>query len=125
MPVLTATNASSPGLTSIIMLGLMFVLLYIIMIRPEKKKKKEADQMRDALKVGDKITTIGGIVGEVCHIKDDSIVIETSADRVRMELKKWSVASNDTAAAAAKKDAEARLAEKERQRKEKKANKGK
>ncbi len=125
MPVLTATNAGSSGLTGIIMLGLMFVLLYIIMIRPEKKKKKEADQMRDALKVGDKITTIGGIVGEVCHIKDDSIVIETSADRVRMELKKWSVSSNDTAAAAAKKEAEARLAEKERLRKEKKANKGK
>ena len=125
MPVLTATNAGSSGMSGILMLVLMFVLLYFIMIRPERKKKKEADQMREALKVGDKITTIGGIVGEVCHIKDDCIVIETSADRVRMELKKWSVSSDDTAAAAAKKDAEARMAERERQRKEKKANKGK
>lgn len=115
--------AAGGGASTLIMLVLMFVLLYVLMIRPERKKKKEADQMREALKNGDKITTIGGIVGEVVHIKDDSIVIETSADRVRMELKKWAVSSNDTAAAAAAKEREARMAEKERQRREKKANK--
>lgn len=122
MQFLTAATTSNSGVTTIIMLGVMFVLLYVLMIRPEKKKKKEADQMRDALKVGDNITTIGGIVGEVCHIKSDSIVIETGADRVRMELKKWAISSNDTAAAAAAKEKESRMAERERQRKEKKAN---
>ena len=102
MLFLTAASSGSAGsMTSLIMLALMFVLLYFIMIRPERKKKKEADQMRDALKVGDEITTIGGIVGEVCHIKDDNIVIEVGADRVRMEFKKWAIASNESAAAAA------------------------
>ena len=106
-------------MTSVIMLALMFGLLYFLMIRPERKKKKEAEQMRDALKVGDEITTIGGVVGEVCHIKDDNVVIEVGADRVRIEFKKWAISSNDTAAAAAKKAAEDRRAERARAKKEK------
>lgn len=113
--MLFLTAASGAGsMTSVIMLVLMFVLLYVIMIRPERKRKKEADQMRDALKVGDEITTIGGIVGEICHIKDDNIVIEVGADRVRIEFKKWAVSSNETAAAAAKKAAEDRREERKR-----------
>ena len=115
----SAAAGTGSAMTSVIMLGLMFVLLYFIMIRPERKKKKEAEEMRDALKVGDKITTIGGIVGEVCHIKDDNIVIEVGADRVRVEFKKWAISSNDSAAAAARKAAEDRRAEKERAKKEK------
>jgi len=115
-----AAAGGSGGMGGIVMLIALFGLMYFIMIRPEKKRKKEADQMREALKVGDKITTIGGIVGEVCHIKDDNIVIEVGADRVRIELKKWAVSSNDTAAAAAKKAAEDRQAEKARARQEKK-----
>ena len=107
-------------MTSVIMLALMFGLLYFIMIRPERKKKKEAEQMRDALKVGDEVTTIGGVVGEVCHIKDDNVVIEVGADRVRIEFKKWAISSNDTAAAAAKKAAEDRRAERAREKKAKK-----
>ena len=124
MPVLFLTAAeASGGMTSILMLIVMFVVLYIVMIRPERKRKKEAEQMRDALKVGDKLTTIGGIVGEVCHIKDDNIVIEVGADRVRIEMKKWAVSSNDSAAAAAKKAAEDRQAERARARQEKKNSK--
>ena len=122
MLFLTAAEASG-GMTSILMLIVMFVVLYIVMIRPERKRKKEAEQMRDALKVGDKLTTIGGIVGEVCHIKDDNIVIEVGADRVRIEMKKWAVSSNDSAAAAAKKAAEDRQAERARARQEKKNSK--
>ena len=120
MLFLTAAPSGSAGsMTSLIMLALMFVLLYFIMIRPERKKKREADQMRDALKVGDEITTIGGIVGEVCHIKDDNIVIEVGADRVRMEFKKWAIASNESAAAAARKAAEDRRNERAKAKKEK------
>ena len=120
MLFLTAAQSGSAGnMTSLLLLALMFVLLYFIMIRPERKKKKEADQMREALKVGDEITTIGGIVGEVCHIKDDNIVVEVGADRVRIEFKKWAIASNETAAAKAKKEAEARRNERARAKKEK------
>lgn len=112
--------AGSSGYNGLLLLAIMFVLLYFIMIRPEKKKKKEAEEMRNALKVGDKLTTIGGIVGEVCHIKDDNVVIEVGADRVRIELKKWAISSNDTATEAAKKAAADRKAEKERMKREKK-----
>ena len=72
------------------------------MIRPENKRKKEAEQMRSNLKVGDEITTIGGITGKVVNIKDDRFVIESGADQVRIEFAKWALSTNDTAAAAAK-----------------------
>ena len=120
MLFLTATANNASAMTSVLMLALMFALLYFIMIRPERKKKKEAEQMRDALKVGDQITTIGGIVGVVCHIKDDNVVIEVGADRVRVEFKKWAISSNDSAASAARKAAEERKAERDRAKKEKK-----
>ena len=61
------------------------------------RKKKEAEELRNSISTGDKITTIGGIVGTVVNVKDDKIVIETSADQVRMELCKWAVSTNDTA----------------------------
>ena len=97
----------NPETTStIIMFAVLILVFYFFMIRPESKKKKAMQAMRDALKVGDKIITIGGIVGEIVHVKDDNIVIETSADRVRMELTKWSVSSNETAEKAASKERE-------------------
>jgi preprotein translocase subunit YajC len=61
--------------------------------------------MRSALKVGDEITTIGGIYGTVVDVKEDKFVIETSADRVRVELMKWALSTNETAAARAKEEA--------------------
>ena len=93
-------------LTMLIPLIVMIGLFYFLMIRPENKRKKEAEQMRSAVKVGDNITTIGGIVGKVVNVKDDKIVIETSADQVRMELMKWALSTNETAAAAAKAEAQ-------------------
>ena len=80
----------------ILMLVLMFAMLYFFMIRPENKRKKEAQSLRDSLKVGDVITTIGGIVGTICKVNESTIVIETSADRVRMEFTKWAVSSKNT-----------------------------
>lgn len=113
---LTAT--ADPGLATaglggtVFMLIGMFALMYFVMIRPENKRKKEAEQMRAALKVGDNITTIGGVTGKVVSIKDDKFVIESGADQVRIEFAKWALSTNDTAAAAAKekqkKDQEAR-----------------
>ena len=78
---------------SIIMLVLMFGVLYFIMIRPENKRKKAAQEMRDSLRKGDTITTIGGIVGRIVHVGDTTVVFETSDDRVRLEVTKWAVSS--------------------------------
>ena len=80
---------------TILMLVAMFAMLYFFMIRPENKRKKEAQNLRDSLKVGDVITTIGGIVGTICKVDESTIVIETSADRVRIEFTKWAVSSKN------------------------------
>ena len=76
---------------SIIMIVLPFAVMYFFMIRPENKRKKQAEEMRNSLKKGDVITTIGGIVGKVVMVNPNTIVIETSDDRVRLELTKWAV----------------------------------
>lgn len=103
---LTDTAVAGTGLGStIIMLVIMLGIFYFMLIRPENKRKKEAEQMRSSVKTGDKITTIGGIVGTVVNVKDDKIVLETSADQVRIELAKWAISSNETAAEAAKAEA--------------------
>ena len=81
------------GASSIIMLVVLFAIFYFMLIRPENKRKKQAQAMRDSLKKGDTITTIGGIVGKIVTVKPDTIVIETSDDRVRMELTKWAVST--------------------------------
>ncbi len=83
---------------AIIMLVLMFGMLYFLMIRPENKRKKEAQQLRDSLAVGDEVTTIGGITGTICAVKEATIVFETGADRVRLEVTKWAVSSKNAAA---------------------------
>ena len=101
---LTESTAGGMGST-LIMLVLMIAIFYFMLIRPENKRKKEAEQMRSAVKKGDKITTIGGIVGTVVDVKENNIVIETSADQFRMELAKWALSTNETAEAAAKAEA--------------------
>lgn len=80
--------------TSILMLILLVVVFYFMLIRPENKRKKQAEEMRSSLKKGDKITTIGGIVGTVVTVGDATLVIETSEDRVRLEITKWAISSN-------------------------------
>jgi len=78
---------------TILMIGIMCALMYFMLYRPESKRKKAAEEMRNSLKKGDKITTIGGIVGTIVKVDSDTIVIETSDDRVRMELTKWAVST--------------------------------
>ena len=110
----TTTDVAAGGSFMSLLLTLvpMFAIMYFLLIRPENKRKKEAEAMRSAMKKGDKITTIGGIIGTVVDIKEDKIVIESGADQVRIELAKWAVSTNDSADAAAKeqakKDAEAK-----------------
>ena len=101
------TTAAPGGLGStIVMMVAMLGIFYFMLIRPENKRKKEAEQMRSSVRKGDKITTIGGIVGTVVDVKENNIVIETSADQVRIELAKWALSSNETAAEAAKANAQ-------------------
>ena len=79
----------SMGVSLVVLIG----VFYFMLIRPENKRKKEAAKMRSELAVGDVITTIGGIVGTVCAVKEETIVIETGADRVRMEFTKWAISN--------------------------------
>ncbi len=88
----TATAAGG-GISMIVMLVVMIGVFYFFMIRPENKRKKQAQQMRDNLAVGDTITTIGGIMGKIVSVRENNIIIETSEDRVRMQLAKWAVSS--------------------------------
>ena len=76
-----------------IMLVAMLAIFYFILIRPENKRKKQAQEMRDSLKKGDTVTTIGGIVGKIVITTPNTIIIETSEDRVRMELTRWAVST--------------------------------
>lgn len=82
--------------SSIIMLVLMVVIFYFLILRPQKKKQKEEQQMRNNLRVGDQLTTIGGIKGRVVSIKDDTITIESGADRTKVQFAKWAIQTVDT-----------------------------
>ena len=94
--VLGETGAAAGGMSMLLMVVVMIAIFYFLLIRPENKKKKEAAKMRSELAVGDQITTIGGIVGTICAVKEDTIVVETSADRVRIEFTKWAVSTKGT-----------------------------
>ena len=104
MNLLTATAGAGMGST-LIMMVLMIAIFNFMQIRPENKRKKEAEQMRSSVKKGDKITTIGGITGTVVDVKETRIVLETGADQVRVELEKWAISTNETAAENAKAEA--------------------
>lgn len=79
------------GSSTLIMILLMVAIFYFIIIRPENKRKKEAENMRNTLKKGDWLTTIGGVYGRVVAITDKTVVIETSEDRVRVEFIKGAI----------------------------------
>ncbi len=85
--------------TTILPLILVIAVFYFLMIRPENKRKKQAEEMRNSLTVGDEITTIGGIVGTICAVKENTIVMETGADRVRIEFTKWAISNRGVQAA--------------------------
>ena len=89
------TASSASGLTSIIMMVAIIAVFYFLMIVPEKKRKKKAQEMRDSIEVGDKIVTIGGMIGKVVHVSADKITFETGEDRVRIEITKWAISSNE------------------------------
>jgi preprotein translocase subunit YajC len=73
------------------MLVVMVLVFYFMIIRPQKKQEKETAKMLDELTPGDTISTVGGIIGVVLKIKDDMVLIETGADRTRLQIAKWAV----------------------------------
>jgi len=102
--LLDAANTSSQAqqgslmgtLTMFIPLILMFVVMYFFMIRPQKKREKEVQDMRSNLQIGDEVVTSGGIIGIVVSLKEDTVVIETGSDRSKVRIARWAVAQNNT-----------------------------
>ena len=88
---------------SMILLVAMIAVFYFLIIRPENKRKKQAETMRNSLKKGERITTIGGMVGRIVQVNDTTVVFETSEDRVRVEITKWGIQSTESMEAAAQK----------------------
>ena len=94
----TGTNALG-GFSGIIMMVVLFAALYFFMIRPQKKQQKRDEEMRDALQVGDEVTTIGGIIGKVVSIKGETFVLETTKARTKIRFLKGAIRSVDVKAA--------------------------
>ena len=86
-------NQKSSSIQMIVMMVILFAVMYFLMIRPQKKRQKEEQEMRNALEIGDEIVTIGGIVGRVVAIKDDTFVLETGSDRVKIRFTKNAISS--------------------------------
>ncbi len=83
------------SIMSIGLIVLMVVIFYFFMIRPQKKQEREVNEMRNNLKVGDEITTIGGIIGKIISIKEETVMIETGHDRTRIRILKSAVRNVD------------------------------
>ncbi|MGN1444449.1 MAG: preprotein translocase subunit YajC [Acutalibacteraceae bacterium] len=113
---------SSPYTMILLMIG-MFAIMYFVMIRPQKKRQKEEMEMRNAIDVGDEITTIGGICGRVVSVKENHLIIESSSAGSKIQILRGAVQSNDTANARLQAEREAARAEAEKAKEEKKKNK--
>ena len=94
----TAGNAGAQGIATIVMLVAMVAIFYFFMYRPQKKQEKEANDMRNSLKVGHEITNIGGIIGKVVSIKEETCMIETGRDGTKIRILKSAVKSIDVKA---------------------------
>lgn len=91
--LLTAEAAASSSWSLLITLGVMLIMMYLLIYLPQKKQNKKDAEMRSSMDIGDEVTTIGGIVGRVVAIKDDTFVLETGSDRVKIRFRKSAVSS--------------------------------
>lgn len=92
----TTTAASgAQAVTTVVMLVAMLAIFYFFMYKPQKKQEKEANDMRNNLQVGDEITTIGGIIGKIVSIKDETVLIETSNERNKIRILRSAVRNVD------------------------------
>lgn len=90
----TTGGQTGGGIGQIVLLVGLLVIMYFVLIRPQQKRQKEEQKLRDSINVGDEVVTIGGICGRVVSVKDDSMVIETGSDKNKMRVMKWSVQQN-------------------------------
>ncbi|MDO4846776.1 MAG: preprotein translocase subunit YajC [Clostridiaceae bacterium] len=121
----SATASGGNPFSFIILMVVLFGGMYFLTIRPQKKQQKKDQEMRENTQIGDEITTIGGIMGRVVTVKDDSIVIETGADRNKMKLARWAIQTNNTAVEKVQAEREAARAAQEKAAAEKKDKKSK
>ncbi len=92
-----AEGAQGSSMSMILMMVALFAAMYFFTIRPQKKQQKMEQEIRENTQIGDEITTIGGICGKVVSVKDDTVVIETGSDRVKIKFKKYAIQTNHTA----------------------------
>lgn len=116
----TSRGLLSSPIAMIAIFGLLFVVMYFTSIRPQKKRQQEEQKLRDSVQIGDDITTIGGITGKIVTVREDSVVLVTSADKTKMEFKRWAIQTNDTANARAAEEKAALEAAKAQEKEEKK-----
>ncbi len=121
----TENEGNGGSITMIIMIVAMFALMYFTTIRPQKKQQQKEQEIRESTQIGDEITTIGGICGKVVAVKDDTIVIETGSDRVKIKFKKYAIQTNHTANEKIQAERDAARAEMEAKRAKKKSKKSK
>ena len=86
------------GFGGIIIIAIMFVAMYFLMIRPQKKQEKQVNEMRNSLQVGDEITTHSGIIGKIVSMKEETVTIETSKDKTKIRFLKTAIARVDVKA---------------------------
>ena len=93
--LLDTAAAGHAGMASTISMVVMIVVLvgvfYFFLYRPQKKQERETTEMRTSIEIGDVISTVGGIIGVVVRIKGDMLLIESGADRTRIQIQKWAV----------------------------------
>ncbi len=109
----------------ILLLVVMVGVMYLTMIRPQRKRQKEEQAVRDNISIGDEITTIGGIMGRVVTVKEDSIIIETGADRTKLRIIRSAIGVNNTNQERIEAEREAARLAQEEARKEKLSASGK
>ena len=114
----TTGSSATGGWGMLISFGVIILFMYLVMIRPQKKKEKETKNMQSSINIGDEIVTIGGIVGMVVRKGDDNVVIETGGERTKLRIKLWAISENTT-------KHEAEVAQKDAAKKPKKSKESK
>ena len=93
----TQTTGGAAGtIVYLVLIGAMFAVMYLVMIRPQKKKQKAEEKMRNNIQIGDEVLTIGGFYGRVISIKEDALVIESVSDHTKQKIARWAVQQNMT-----------------------------
>ncbi|MCD8108108.1 MAG: preprotein translocase subunit YajC [Oscillospiraceae bacterium] len=119
----TSTTTSAYGWSSIIWMVVILVAFYFILIRPQRKKDKQDAEMRKNLQLGDEVVTAGGIVGIICKIEEETVVIETGGDRSRLRVRRWAISQNLDAEKEAAAQKNAKSAPAKDKKKDKKSDK--